>query len=114
MIEAVTDEGFFPNDRNPSQDTSPAERTLTVSVISLGDEVLVTMPVSGRSSVWELKGLIEKSIPGKHMQARWTTLMLGPQVLADAASLHHRRPVCVWATPNRVSEKHHVGEQIQA
>ena len=88
MIEAVTDEGFFPNDRNPSQDATAAEHTLNVSVISLGGEVLIIVPVSARSSVWELKGLIEKSVPEKHMKARWMMLMPGPQVLPDAASLH--------------------------
>ena len=88
MIEAVTDEGFFPNDRNPSQNATAAKHTLNVSVISLGGEVLIIVPVSARSSVWELKGLIEKSVPEKHMKARWMMLMPGPQVLPDAASLH--------------------------
>ena len=88
MIEAVTDEGCFPNDRNPSRDAAAAEHTLNVSVITLDGELLIVVPVSARSSVWELKGLIQKSILGRSVKATWMTLVLGTRVLADAASLH--------------------------
>ena len=61
---------------------------LNVSVMTLGGEVLAIVIVSCRSSVWELKGMIEKGVPGRHMKAAWMTLMLGPQVLPNAVSLH--------------------------
>ena len=60
---------------------------VNVSVISLGGEVLVTVSVSGRASVWELKGLIDRHGLGRFATATGMTLLQGPQVLADAASL---------------------------
>jgi hypothetical protein len=45
--------------------------------------------VSGRASVWELKGLIESHGLGRSVTATGTTLLQGPQVLEDAASLHN-------------------------
>jgi len=48
----------------------------------------VTVLVSGRSSVWELKALIERSILGRCIKAKWMTLMLGPVVLTDTLALH--------------------------
>ena len=89
MPDSVTDADSFSNDWNPRRDLAVMDGdALNVSVMSLGGEVLVIVIVSRRSSIWELKGLIEKSIPGRHMKAAWMKLMLGPQVLANAASLH--------------------------
>ena len=58
-----------------------------VSVMSLGGEVLVVLVVSGSSSVWELKGLLEMHILGRSVKAMWMTLLLGHQALANATSL---------------------------
>ena len=89
MPDSVMGADSFSNDWDPRRDLAVMDGdALNVSVMSLGGEVLVTVIVSRRSSIWELKGLIEKSIPGRHMKAAWMTLMLGPQVLANAVSLH--------------------------
>ena len=89
MPDSVMGADSFSNDGDPRRDLAVMDGdALNVSVMSLGGEVLVTVIVSRRSSIWELKGLIEKSVPGRHMKAAWMTLMLGPQVLANAASLH--------------------------
>ena len=55
--------------------------------MSLGGEVLVVLVVSGSSSVWELKGLLETHILGRSVKAMWMTLLLGNQALANATSL---------------------------
>ena len=77
-----------PEEQNHSCVLTEVGDALNVSVMSLSGEVLVTVLVSSRISVWELKGLIENRVPSKHMKAACMTLMLGSQVLADAASLH--------------------------
>ena len=56
MADAAPDDGSSPNDWNPGSDLAVMEGdAVNVSVISLGGEVLVTVSVSGRASVWELK-----------------------------------------------------------
>ena len=89
MPDSVTGADSCSNDWDPRRDLAVMDGdALNVSVMSLDGEVLVTVIVPRRSSIWELKGLIEKSILGRHMKAAWMTLMLGPQVLANAVSLH--------------------------
>jgi hypothetical protein len=89
MPDSVTGADSFSNDWDPRRDLAVMDGdALNVSVMSLGGEVLVTVIVSRRSSIWELTGSIEKRVPGRHMKAAWMTLMLGPQVLANAVSLH--------------------------
>ena len=94
-MDWAVDEVSVSNDQGPRLDLAAMDcdipmdgDALNVSVMMLGGEVLATVIVSCRSSVWELKGVIEKGVPGRHMKAAWMTLMLGPQVLANAASLH--------------------------
>ena len=88
MIDVLIDEGLFPDVQNRGRDVTAVEDALHVSVMALSGEVLVSVLVSSRSSVWELKCLIEKSMLWTHMITTHMTLMLGTQVLADAASLH--------------------------
>ena len=76
---------MFSGGNQPLEDTAKA---LKVSVMSLGGEVLVTVRASCRTSIWALKCLIGKSVPGKHMTAAGMMLMLGPRGLANAVSLH--------------------------
>ena len=85
MIEVLIDEGFFPDVQNRGRDVTAVEDALNVSVMALSGEAAVSVLVSSRSSVWELKCLIEKSILWTHMIATQMTLMLVTQVLADAA-----------------------------
>jgi WD40 repeat protein len=64
------------NDQGPRLDLAAMDcdipmdgDALNVSVMSLGGEVLATVKVSCRSTVWELKGMVEKGVPGRHMKA---------------------------------------------
>jgi hypothetical protein len=89
MADAAPDDGSSPNDWNPGSDLAVMEGdAVNVSVISLGGEVLVTVSVSGRASVWELKCLIESHGLGRSVTATGMTLLQGPQLLEDAVSLH--------------------------
>ena len=88
MADAAPDDGSPPNDLNSGSGPAAIEGdALNVSVTSLGGEVLATVSVSGRASVWELKGLIHSHGLGRSAKFIETTLLLGTQVLADAASL---------------------------
>ena len=88
MADAAPDDGSSPNDLNSGSDLAAMEGdVLNVSVTSLGGEVLVIVSVSGRASVWELKGLIQRHGLGRSAKFIGTTVLLGTQVLADAASL---------------------------
>ena len=63
--DSVTGANSCSNDWDSRRDIAVMDGdALNVSVMSLGGEVLVIVIVSRRSSVWELKGLIEKRIPG--------------------------------------------------
>ena len=89
MADAAPCDGSSPNDLNPGSDLAEMEGdAVNVSVISLGGEVLVTVSVPGRASVWELRRLIESRGLGRSVTAIGMTLLQGPQVLEDAASLH--------------------------
>ena len=76
-----------PGGRQHSLHFAEVEDAQKVSVMSLGGEVLVVLVVSGSSSVWELKGLLEMHILGRSVKAIWMTLLLGHQALANATSL---------------------------
>ena len=89
MPDSVTGADSSSNDWDPRRDLAVMDGdALNVSVMSLGGEGLAIVNVSCRNSIWELKCLIEKSVPGRHMKAAWMTLMFGPRVLANAVSLH--------------------------
>ena len=88
MADAGPRDSSSPNDLNPDSDIAEMEGdAVNVSVISLGGEVLVTVSVPGRASVWELKGLIERHCLGISATATAMALLQRPQVLADAVSL---------------------------
>jgi hypothetical protein len=88
MADAAPDDGASPNDWNPGAVLAIMEGyAVNVSVTSLGGEVLATVSVSGRASIWELKGLIHSHGLGRSAKFIETTLLLDTQVLADAASL---------------------------
>ena len=87
MADAAPGDGASPNDWNPGSVLAIMEGdAVNVSVISVGGEVLVTVSVSGRASVWELKRLIESHGLGRSVTATGMTLLQGPQVLEDAVS----------------------------
>ena len=65
MPDSATGAESCSKDWDPRRDLAVMDGdALNVSVMSLGGEVLVTVMVPRRNSIWELKGLIEKSIPG--------------------------------------------------
>ena len=84
MVEALNDDDFA----RDGQVTTEVGEALNVSVMSPCGDLLVAVVVSGRGLVWELKALIERSVRGQHMKAASMVLMLGTQVLEDAASIH--------------------------
>ena len=88
MTELLSDEASVSDVEISGMDFATVDNGLHVSVIwSLSGEVLATVLVSGRSSVWDLKCLIEKCIIPLRIVATRITVMLGLQVLADADTL---------------------------
>ena len=88
MTELLSDEASVSDVESSGLDLATVDNGLNVSVIwSLSGEVLATVLVSGRSSVWDLKCLIEKCIIPWRIVATRITVMLGLQVLADADTL---------------------------
>jgi hypothetical protein len=96
VINSDTDEASLCNDLSPRPDFAVMDGdALNVSVMTLGGERLVIVNVSCRNSIWGLKCLIEKSVPGRHIKAAWMTLIFGPRVLAKCCvSPRCRR--CGW------------------
>ena len=88
MTELLSDEASVSDVESSGMDFATVDNGLHVSVIwSLSGEVLATVLVSGRSSVWDLKCLTEKCIIPWRIVATRITVMLGLQVLADADTL---------------------------
>ena len=82
--EELTEDMFTPHPRPYRGDSRTMDDTLNVSVTLFSGDVLCTVPVSGGSSVWELKCCIAKTILQGQMHQRRMTLMYGSHILTDA------------------------------
>jgi len=87
-----TSGSFSDNMSEPFSDVDRDRRTMddtfTVSVMSFSGTELCTVPVLGRSCVWDLKCSIAQTFPHLQLHQRWMTLMNGPHILANATSVH--------------------------
>ena len=82
--EELTEDMFTPYPRPYRGDSMTMDNTLNVSLMLFSGDVLCTVPVSGGSSVWELKCCIAKTILQGQMHQRRMTLMYGSHILTDA------------------------------